>query len=314
MSLAVGVDVGGTKIVGGVVDDDGRVLERTRRPSPNHDATELREAVVAVVRELSSGHPVTQVGVGAAGPVRADRRGIYFAPHLVWGTEPVADLLADELGLPVVLENDGNAAAWAESRFGAGRGLLDQLLVTVGTGVGGGLILNGELVRGGHGMAGEIGHIGLVRGGRPCECGRLGCLEEYASGSSLTHNAREAAAAGTAPALLAAADGDATAVTGAMVTELALAGDTDALRLFDEVGDALGTGIASLVAVLDPTVVLIGGGVSQAGDALMDPTRRALTREITGQDRRPHPELRLAALGDDAGLIGAADLARHAPR
>lgn len=312
MTYAVGVDVGGTKIAAGVVDEQGVIVEKVRVPSPSSDAASLRAAIAGLVADLRQRHDITAVGVGAAGFVKADRRGVYFAPHLDWGTEPVADLLQAVVGLPVVVENDGNAAAWAEHRFGAGRGVPDQLMLVLGTGVGGGLILDGRLYRGGHGVAAEVGHLGLVRGGRPCKCGRRGCLEQYASGSALTRDARASAADGRAPALLAAAGGRPEAVTGVLVTEQATAGNPEALALFSELGDALGLGIASLVAVLDPTLVLIGGGVSHAGDVLLRPTQAALSREITGHGHRPEPALALAELGNDAGLIGAADLARHA--
>jgi glucokinase len=314
MTFAVGVDVGGTKIAAGVVDEQGTVLEQTRLPSPKDDAEELRSAIVGVVEEFRSRHEVAAVGIGAAGFVRANRRGMLFAPHLVWGDDPLADVLQDRLGLPVVMENDGNAAAWAEFVFGAGAGVPDQMTVALGTGVGGGLILGGELYRGGQGVAAEVGHIGLVRDGRPCKCGRRGCLEQYASGSALSSDARQAAREGRAPALLERAGGDPDAVTGQMVTELAEAGDPAAVALFGELGAALAVGIATLVAVLDPDLVLVGGGVSQAGELLLRPTRAALSEEITGRGHRPEPELRLAALGNDAGLIGAADLARRAPR
>jgi glucokinase len=313
-TYAVGVDVGGTKIAAGVVDAHGTIVEKTRLPSPKDDAAELREAIAGVVEEFRSRHEVAGVGIGAAGFVRANRRGMLFAPHLEWGDEPLADLLQDELGLPVCIENDGNAAAWAEYVFGAGVGVPDQITVALGTGVGGGLILAGELYRGGQGVAAEVGHIGIVRDGRPCKCGRRGCLEQYASGSALTAEARRAVAEGKAPALLERAGGDPEAVVGQMVTELAQAGDPGALGLFDELGAALAVGIATLVAVLDPDLVLIGGGVSQAGELLLRPTRTALSQEITGRGHRPEPELRLAALGNDAGLIGAADLARRTPR
>jgi glucokinase len=313
-TYAVGVDVGGTKIAAGVVDEQGSIVEKTRLPSPKDDAAELRDAIAGLVEEFRSRHEIAAVGIGAAGFVRANRRGMLFAPHLTWGDEPLADLLQDALGLPVSMENDGNAAAWAEYVFGAGKGVPDQMTVALGTGVGGGLILGGELYRGGQGVAAEVGHIGLVRGGRPCKCGRRGCLEQYASGSALTADARRVAAEGRAPALLDKAGGDPDAITGQMVTELARAGEPAALALFDELGGALATGIATLVAVLDPDLVLIGGGVSQAGELLLRPTRAALSEEITGRGHRPEPELRIAALGNDAGLIGAADLARRTPR
>lgn len=154
----------------------------------------------------------------------------------------------------------------------------------------------------------------MVKDGRLCKCGRHGCLEEYASGSALQREAREAAAAGRAPRLLEAAGGSVAAVTGRLVTAQAEAGNHEALALFAQLADYLGNGISSLVSVLDPSLVLLGGGVSHAGDLLLEPTAAALDREITGRGRRPVPELAIAALGNDAGLIGAADLSRRAPR
>jgi glucokinase len=271
----------------------------------------LRSTVEALVHDLRSRHEFDAVGVGAAGFVSSDRRHVLFSPHLEYGDDPLADSLAQSLGLPVVIENDANSAAWAEHAFGAGRGVPDQLMVAVGTGIGGGIICEGRLYRGGHGIAAEIGHLGVERDGRPCQCGRRGCLEQYASGSSLTQSGRRAVAEGKAPGLLKAAGGDAAAVTGAMITQLAQQGDAEAFELFEEAAGWLGLGIASLVAVLDPTLVVLGGGVSEAGDVLLAPTREAMLRELTGRGHHPGPELRMAALGNDAGLIGAADLARH---
>lgn len=310
MSHAVGVDVGGTKIAAGVVDDEGRIIDRTRLPSPADDPQRLIEAVVLAVQELRSRHEVTAVGVGAAGFVAADRDHVHFSPHLEWGDGPVASQAADRLGLPVVVENDANAAAWGEHVYGAGRGFDDQLLLTVGTGIGGGMVLDGELYRGGGGMAAEVGHMTLVRGGRQCECGRRGCWEEYASGSALEREAREMAGRGEAPTLVDAA-GSPAAVTGTLVTELAQQGDATAVALLGQLAATLATGVSSLISVLDPAVVVIGGGVSAAGPLLLEPLTTALYADISGGSRRPVPELRLAVLGNDAGMVGCADLARR---
>ena len=310
MALTVGVDVGGTKIAGGVVTDSGFVVERTRRPTPADDPVALRRGIADVVNDLRTRHEVSAVGISAAGFVRADRRRMWFAPNVAWGDGPLADLLEKQVGCPVVVENDANAAAWAEYRFGAGVGVPDQLMVTLGTGVGGGVIVGGSIYRGAHGVAAEIGHIGLVRDGIRCACGRSGCLEQYASGRALERDAQLAAEAGRAPSLLAAAGGDPTSVTGTMVTQLAQEGEEDAVELMTQLAHYLATGISSLVAVLDPALVLIGGGLSDAGDVLLEPTRTALADDLTGGDDRPGPDLRIAALGNDAGLIGVADLAR----
>jgi glucokinase len=312
MSHVVGLDVGGTKIAAGVLDADGRVVARSLASTPANDPAALRSAIVDTVETLRRDHEVEAVGVSAAGFVRVDRRGVMFGPNLDWGSELIGDALADAMALPVVVENDGNAAAWAEHRFGAGQGVADQLMVVLGTGVGGGLILGGRVYRGGHGLAAEIGHLGLVPGGIPCPCGRRGCLEQYASGSALTRDARAMAADGRAPALLEAAGGDADAVTGRMVTELAEAGDEAAVQLVHELAEALAVGIASIDAMLHPPLVVIGGGLGSAGEVVLAPLRTALAAAV-GDSRRGAPELRGAQLGNDAGLIGAADLARYAP-
>jgi glucokinase len=311
MSFTVGVDVGGTKIAAGVVDRTGRIVEKLRKASPTTDEFSLLKAIRELVGELRTRHEITAVGVGAPGFVGADRRTVLFTPNLPWRDEPLAELLQRVLELPVLVENDANAAAWAEFVFGAGRGIPDQLLLTLGTGVGGGLILDGEVYRGGHGVAAEVGHLTVVRDGIPCPCGRHGCLEQYASGSALVREARAAAASGRAPTLLEAAGGNVLQVTGAMVTEHAHRGTPEAVELFEEMGEALAVGIGSLIAVLDPSLVLLGGGVSEAGDLILAPTTAALDRELTGGTHRPGPEVRLAALGNDAGLIGAADEARR---
>lgn len=310
MSLTIGVDVGGTKIAAGLVDGDGRVLRRSQVSTPTGSVDALLEAIVALAAGLSAGASTRAVGVGAAAYVDRTRSRVLFAPNLPWRDLALREELERRLRLPVVIENDGNAAAWAEYRFGAGRGVEDQLMVAVGTGVGGGLVLDGAIYRGGHGVAAEIGHLGFVPDGLPCPCGRRGCLEQYTSGTALERRAREAAAAGEAPSVLARAGGDAVAVDGQMVTAAAQDGAADAIALFDAVGRDLGAGIASLVAVLDPSLVVLGGGVSEAGELLRAPVERGLAEQITGGSRRPWPRVVVAGLGNGAALVGAADLAR----
>jgi glucokinase len=312
MSHVVGIDVGGTKIAAGVLDPEGRVVARSLAPTPVDDPAVLRTAIVDMVEQLRSVHEVDAIGMSAAGFVSVDRRGVMFGTNLDYGSDPIGDALADALGLPVVVENDGNAAAWAEHRFGAGQGVADQLMVVLGTGVGGGLILDGCVYRGGHGLAAEIGHLGLVPDGIPCPCGRRGCLEQYASGRALERDARTMAAEGRAPALLHAAQGDANAVTGRMVTALAETGDQCAVELVQGLAEALAAGVASIDALLHPPLVVIGGGLGSAGEVVLAPFRTALAAAV-GDARRGVPEVRGAQLGNDAGMIGAADLARHAP-
>jgi glucokinase len=311
MTLTCGVDVGGTKIAGAVVDTEGKVLEEHRVESPATDTEAIEDAIAGLVTELGSRHQIEAVGVGAAGYVSASRSVVMFAPNLAWRDVDLRSELEERVHVPVVVENDANSAAWGEFRFGAGADADDLLLVTVGTGVGGGIVLDGELFRGSFGAAAEIGHLRVVPGGRPCGCGKLGCLEQYGSGSALVKAARDAADRPEAAALLAAAGGDPANIKGPMITELARAGDAFALGALAEIGRWLGEGIASLAAVLDPVVVVIGGGVSDAGDLLLDPIREAFREHLTAREHRPEAEIRAATLGNRAGMIGAADLARR---
>jgi glucokinase len=313
-SLAVGIDIGGTKVAAGVVDEAGRVVEQVRRDTPSTNPMATEETIIEVVNELGSRHEVVAVGIGAAGFIDADRATVRFSPHLAWREEPLRDAVAGRVGLPVVIENDANAGAWAEYRFGAGRGTAVLACVNLGTGIGGGLVVDGVLQRGGYGMAAEFGHMTVVPDGRRCECGNRGCWEQYVSGNALAREARELAASNSpvAQGLLARVGGDASAITGPVVTEAAQAGDPAAVELFSDMGRSLGLGLATLAAVLDPTMVVIGGGVSAAGELLLGPAREVFKRSLTGRGYRPEAPIVAAQLGNDAGFIGAADLARGA--
>jgi glucokinase len=313
MGLTVGVDIGGTKIAAGVVDERGQILARARRESPATDAEQIEVTVADLVRGLAREHSVDAVGIGAAGFVDRARSTVLFAPNLAWRDEPLKADLERRIDLPVVVENDANAAAWGEFAFGAGADVEDLLLVTVGTGVGGGIVLGGELHRGSTGVAAEIGHVRVVPDGRRCGCGNLGCWEQYASGTALVRNARESAEREPSGAerLLKRAGGVASAISGPMITDAAREGDRFAISQFEELAKWLGDGIATLVAVLDPAVVAIGGGVAEAGDVLMRPARARFSEQLSAREHRPEPSIRTAQLGNDAGLIGAADLARR---
>jgi glucokinase len=312
VALAIGVDVGGTKIAGGVVDDSGKIISYTRRDTPFTDPAATLDEIVAVVRELADGHDVAAVGVGTAGFVDAERSTALFAPNLAWRDVPVRDHVTAATGLPSVVENDANAAAWGEFRFGAAEDVDDMVCVTLGTGVGGGLVLAGALYRGAHGIGAEIGHMRVVPGGHLCGCGNRGCLEQYASGSALVREARLAATSNPRAAgkLLELSGGDPMMITGPMVTKAAEEGDEMALSLLSGLGRWLGEALASLTALLDPAVFVIGGGVSAAGALLLDPARQAYSANVTGKGHRPEAEIRVATLGNDAGIVGAADLAR----
>ncbi|MDD7965062.1 ROK family glucokinase [Actinomycetospora lemnae] len=310
--LTVGVDVGGTKIAAGVVDEAGKLIASTRRETPATDTRMVLEAIADAVRELRSGHEIVGVGIGAAGFVDAGRAKVMFAPNLAWRDEDLRGQLSVALDLPVVVENDANAVAWAESRFGAGRDHDDLVAITIGTGVGGGIVTGGRLVRGGFGVAAEIGHITMVPYGRRCGCGLQGCWEQYGSGRALLTEALEIArhSPAFAAGLIAAAGGDPEAITGEMVTATAQQGDVGALHCFDEIGRWIGLGLAQLAAVLDPTLFVIGGGVSAAGEVLRGRVEEVFRANLTGRGHRPVAEVRLAELGWESGMVGAADLAR----
>jgi len=312
-TLTVGVDIGGTKVAAGVVEPGGRVVElvRARTPSRSTRADVVEDIITGVVSELAARHAVEAVGIGAAGFVDAARSSILFSPHLSWRNEPLRDKLQRRLGLPVVVENDANAAAWGEYRFGSARGEDHVVVVNLGTGIGGAIVVDGVIQRGKHGVAGEFGHMQVVPQGRPCECGNRGCWEQYVSGNALVRAAR-ARAETAPPVLLEVVNGDISAVTGPMLTQAALAGDAWTAELFVELGGWLGMGLANLAAALDPGLFVIGGGVSEAGELLLAPVRDAFRGHLTGRGFRPEARVVHAALGNEAGVIGAADLARAA--
>jgi glucokinase len=289
VGLAVGVDLGGTKIAAGVVDDAGKVVAHARRDTPVGPDAAV-DAIAELIGELDAGG--LPVGVGVAGFVDATRRRVLFAPNLGWAEVPFAETVAARVDGAVVLENDANAAAWAESRFGAGAGVRDMVLVTVGTGIGGGIVLDGALMRGAFGIAGEFGHFALVAGGRSCPCGQVGCWEQYASGGALSRAARDRGVDDVAAALD--------------------EGNPTALDLLAEVGTWLGAGLAAVAAVLDPAVIVVGGGVAENGELLLGPARAEFRRRLPAAEHRPVAEVRPAVLGPAAGLVGAADLARAA--
>jgi glucokinase len=314
MTVTIGVDVGGTKILGGVVDESGAVCEIERVESPKHDASACIQVIINVVETLRArtSTPVTSVGVGIAGLIDSDRSRVITAPNLGWIDQDIGGVVQSAIGIPTIVENDANAAAWGEFMFGAGREARDVVVVTVGTGIGGGLVLDGHLRRGSHGVAAEVGHMNAVPDGRPCGCGRRGCWEQYASGEALVYEARESARRRESEAarLLALGDGTLAGISGVHVTAAARAGDPVAIDAFNVVGTWLGRGLADLAAVVDPEVFIIGGGVCEAGELLLAPARKTLAEKVIGKDGRPVPRVIPAQLANYAGLVGAADLAR----
>lgn len=323
MGLVVGVDVGGARIAAGLVDPDGRVLIRQTIPTPK-GAADLLPSVHALVNAFRGGYVIEAVGLGVAGFVDRDRSTVLFSAHAGWANEPLGAQLAQQLGLPVVVENGGSAAAWAEARFGAGAGESSLVSCSIGTGLGGGSVIDGQLYRGRFGVAAEYGHIPVVPDGLLCGCGNRGCWQLYASGAALAREARELASSGAQEAkpLLARAGGDVNEIGYRVVAAVARDGDPTALAMVEHLGRWLGTGIATVASVLDPGRVVIGGGLlaalvgvaatpeSDGVELLLEPARDAFRRCLPGRGYRQEATIQPSRLGPEAGLIGAADLAR----
>lgn len=310
--VVVGVDVGGSKVLVAEVNESGDVVREAIWSTPGAEGSpDLVEDVVnEAVREVADGRVLGAVGVAAAGFVDAAGERVMFAPHLPWRDAPVRARLAERWGVPVALENDAHCAAYAELSFGAARGASTALVITLGTGIGGAVVVAGRVHRGHNGMAGELGHMQVVPDGHPCECGRRGCWEQYCSGNALVARAR--AAIGHQPTLLdELCGGDPAALTGPMITQAAEDGDLVARDAFASIADWLGVGVANLVAAFDPEVVVVGGGLSAVGDRLLTPARVALARCVVGADPRVLPPVVPAQLGAEAGAVGAAVLARQ---
>ncbi len=317
--VTYGIDIGGTKVLGVALAPDDRIVAEARVPTPagSHALAgrEVGEAVEAVVSDLDRtlgvsaappGRASPAVGVGAPGMV--DRQGrLCFAPNLpqaagIDWTELVGGRLP---GRHLLIENDATVAVLAEHALGAARGYQHVVMVTLGTGIGGGIVADGRVLVGSAGFAGEIGHMVVDPSGPACPCGRRGCWERFASGAGLGVLAREAALAGRLGAVVTLA-GDPESVRGEDVSAAAAAGDPEARRVIEEVGWWVGFGLANLAAVLDPACFVLGGGVAQAGEVLIDAARATFASLVEGGDRRPHAAVVPAVFGERAGAVGAA--------
>ncbi|WP_314172711.1 ROK family glucokinase [Streptomyces winkii] len=312
MGLTIGVDIGGTKIAAGVVDEHGDILETSTVPTPP-TADGVIDAIADAVRDASREHEVDAVGIGAPGYVDDKRATVLFTPNLTWRHEALKDKVEQRIDLPVVIENDANAAAWGEYKFGVGTGHEDVVCITIGTGLGGGVIIGGRLHRGRFGVAAEFGHIRMVPDGLLCGCGNQGCWEQYASGSALVRYAQQRATATpeNATILLGLGDGTPEGVEGKHISEAARRGCPVAVDSFRELARWAGAGLADLASLFDPGAFIVGGGVSDEGDLVLDPIRKSYRRWLVGSRWRPHAEVLAAQLGGKAGMVGVADLARQ---
>jgi glucokinase len=309
MSYAIGVDIGGTKIAAGVVDARGQVVEKLRVETPVA-VHETVQAIIELIRQFDTRYEVEAVGLGAPGFVDHTTGVLHIAPNTEWRNVPLAQLVGRAVDVATFLENDANAAAWGEYIAGAARGISDVMLVTVGTGVGGGIVSEHRLVRGGFGYAAEVGHLKVKSNGRQCGCGQRGCWETYASGSTLTRQAQDLVRKGRPGMLTDLAEGDPKRVTGPLIEQAIRAGDSDAAKLLMSLASWLGLGMASISAVLDPKLFVLGGGLSSLGDVLLPHIRVAYSANLSAAYRRPHADIKIAELGNDAGIVGAASLGR----
>jgi glucokinase len=307
---AIGVDLGGTKMLVGVLDPAAEVVWESRERSTGQSEEDLLDLVVREVEEARKARPgVSAVGLGIPATIDHDRGLAVSAVNLPIADLPIRDRVSERTGLPIFVDNDANVAAFAEHLYGAARGADNAVMLTIGTGIGGGLILGGEIYRGATGAGAELGHMVIAMDGLPCQgnCPGRGCVETYASGTALGREARAAAEREPDSALgQMLAEGE--EVDGKAVTEAALAGDETAVAVFDLVGSRLGVALTSFANIFEPEVIVIGGGVIAAGDLLLEPARRELrARALTPMNRTP---VLAAELGEDAGMIGAAAMAR----
>jgi glucokinase len=307
---AIGVDLGGTKMLVGVLDSDSQVKFESREASTGQTEDQLVELLVREIEEAREARPgVAAVGLGIPATIDHDRGVAISAVNLPIDDLPIRELVGERTGLPIFVDNDANVAALAEHLYGAARGADNAVMLTIGTGIGGGLILGGEVYRGASGAGAELGHVVIAMDGLPCQgnCPGHGCFETYASGTALGREAR-AAAEGEPDSALGRMAAEGRKIDGRAVTEAALAGDPTSVAVFDLVGSRLGVALTSFANIFEPEVFVIGGGVIAAGDLLLEPARRVL-RARALPPMRDTPVV-AAEMGEDAGMIGAAAMAR----
>ena len=311
------IDLGGTKLLSVIASADGEILSRNLRPSQTKEGLEsvlarIGESLGAALTEAGRQRSdLSAVGVASPGAIEFDRGVVSEAPQLPgWRDVPLRDLLQERLGLPVLLDNDANAAAFGELTFGAGKGSRHLIYLTISTGIGGGIIIDGQLYRGKHGAAAELGHIVVAMGGPVCPCGARGCLEAIASGTAMAWRAQELLDAGKAPVLARLTAGG--PPTAKLIAEAARQGDEACAEIFRVAAFALGNALASYVSIFDPNAIVLGGGVMSSPELIFEPARQTMERMAR---RLPLHGLRVerAALGDESGVLGMVALLRQQP-
>ena len=312
-ALTIGIDIGGTKVLGGVVDSNGKIIDSARRPTPANGGQELVATIVDLIKEFQVKHQIAGIGISVAALISKDAGTIIGAPNIANLSKLnfVAEV-RKVFNLPVIAENDANAAMWAEYKFGNAQGLNPVIFFIIGTGMGGGLVIDGKLFRGANGIGAEFGHMIVQPNGVQCGCGAYGCIEQYASGSALMRYAKEAITANPAAGqeLLDLCGLELSNLTGSALTEAAKKGNEMAVAAFNKQADWLGSACASYTLLLDPQAIVVGGGVVDAGELFLAPVRAAMRKYMPFAESHVPPKIIAAKFGNDAGLIGAADLVR----
>ncbi|HEY3375404.1 MAG TPA: ROK family glucokinase [Candidatus Aquicultor sp.] len=308
--LAIALDVGGTKIAAAVVDRDGRMRSSLQIDTPNVTTetviTAIKETIAKLI-DVFKAEEIVGVGLAVAGTIDFARGIIVESPNLPFRNVSLHAIIESEFGLPTFMDNDGNLAALGELYYGSARGARDVVALTLGTGIGAGIIINGCLYRGETGSAAEIGHMVVQANGRRCSCGSCGCFEELASGRALVRIAKELAARHPENLVVKGAGGEIERITGPMVTEAAQHGDAVAMEAFKETGYWLGIGVNNIINIFNPQLVVLGGGMAEAGELVLEPVRR-IVAECTLSPNKEVAQVVLADLGNQAGVLGAAAL------
>ena len=308
--LIIGIDIGGTKISAGVVDSSGNLINSSKCSTPAEGGKDLISSVVNLVKELNKKYEIKGIGISIAALISSDYGTIVGAPNIANLSKlNFANEIKEEFKLPIIIENDANAAMWAEFKFGSAKGLNPVMFFIIGTGVGGGLVIDGKLFKGANGIGAEFGHMCVVPNGLLCGCGAKGCIEQYASGGALIRYANEALLANPdkSEEVLSFGEGK---LSGTALTKAAKAGNELALAAFSKQADWLGLACASYSLIIDPQAIIIGGGVVDAGELFLAPVRAAMRKYMPFAESHVPPKIIAAKFGNDAGLIGAADLVR----